>query len=80
MARIKKGKNETRAETLQTKGGDVSKLVESLWGLSTPPQNLSAFRCGRNVDIVAKQKYVKMSEKEHQNGKHRECIFIHEQE
>ena len=71
----------TRAKTLQTQGGDASKLVESLQGLSTPPLNLSAFKYGKNMEIVAKQTYLKKFEKEHQNAKHRECgLFIHEQE
>ena len=71
----------TKAETLQTEGGDASKLVESFRGMSTPPKNLSALKYGRNMEEVAKQKYVKIFEKEHQSAKHRECgLFISEED
>lgn len=70
----------TRTETLKRHGGDASKLVESLTGLSSPPENLGALKYGRNMESAAKQKFIKVFQNEHKNTQYKECgFFIHEE-
>lgn len=69
----------TKVETLKTKGGDAKKLVDTLQGLNAPPEHSTALKYGRNMEPVAKNKYVKQFKKEHKDAKYRECgIFIYE--
>ncbi|XP_074612144.1 uncharacterized protein LOC141866531 [Acropora palmata] len=70
----------TRVDTLKTRGGDATKLVETLQGLNVPSENVTALKYGRNMEHIAKQKFVKMFEKKHKAAQCRECgLFIDEQ-
>lgn len=43
----------TRVETLKTRGGDATKLVETLQGLNVPSENVTALKYGRNMEHIA---------------------------
>ena len=69
----------TRVETLKKKGGSAQNLVEKLQGVNGPPPELSALKYGRNMEDIAKMKYIMQFQKEHKNASHRECgLFIYE--
>lgn len=63
----------TRVETRKTRGGDATKLVETLRGLNQPSEHVTALKYGRNMEYIAKQKFVKMFEKKHKAPQYREC-------
>ena len=49
-------------------------------GLNVPPENVTALKYGRNMEHIAKQKFVKMFEKKHKAAQCREFgLFIDEQ-
>ncbi|XP_066023281.1 uncharacterized protein [Pocillopora verrucosa] len=70
----------TKVETLKTKGGDAQELVDTIQGKSNgPSEHLPALKYGRNMEKVAKDKYVKLFQREHKDAKFRECgLFIDE--
>ena len=64
-------------ETLKTRGGVATKLVETLQGLNVPSENVTALKYGRNIEHIAKQKFVKMFEKDHKAAQCTECgLFL----
>ena len=70
----------TRVETLKTRGGDATKLVETLQRLNEPSENVTDLKYGRNMEHIAKQKFVKMFQKKHKAARQGECgLFIDEQ-
>ncbi len=55
----------------------AQKLVDSLLGHNAPPKNMPALKYGREMEEVAKQKYLKWFEKNHRDTTYRECgLFI----
>ena len=67
-------------ETLKIRGGDATKLVETLQGLNVPSENVTALKYGRNMEHIAKQKFVKMFQKKHKAVQYRKCgLFMDEQ-
>lgn len=58
-------------------GGNCSaqKLVEDLLGNNSPPENLPALKYGRNMEMIAKEVYIKLFEKEHKDTSYRECFL-----
>lgn len=72
----------TKVET--TKGANGSncsgqKLVEDLLRNNSPPENLPALKYGRDMEMIAKEIYIKLFEKERKDTSYRECgLFFDE--
>jgi len=70
----------TKAQTLKSKGGDASKLINTLRGLNAPNENINSLKYGRNMEHVAKKQFLQTFLKEHKNAEYREYgLFIDEQ-
>ena len=56
----------------------AQKLIDTLMGYNAPPEGLLALKYGRNMEDIAKERYIKYFEKEHNDTSYQECgICIH---
>jgi hypothetical protein len=68
----------TRMDTIEKdENTDPQKLIDSLLGINAPSENIYALKYGRNMEAVAKHKYLAHFKKEHKDTSYRECgLFI----